>query len=62
MKYLIINTQKARRDNEAQRRMTDFALRRRLHQEIRARDELDWEKNNLLEEIREQEAEVKCLT
>ncbi|KAL7647666.1 UNVERIFIED_CONTAM: hypothetical protein RMT77_001275 [Armadillidium vulgare] len=58
---ICVAIQKSRRDNEAQRRMTDFALRRRLHQEIRARDELDWEKNNLLEEIREQEAEIRNL-
>ncbi|KAG7162140.1 Tektin-2-like [Homarus americanus] len=49
---------KVRREDEAQQTATDYSVRRRLHQETRARDELQWQKDCLLEEIRAQEKEI----
>ncbi|XP_076030267.1 tektin-2-like [Oratosquilla oratoria] len=53
--------QTALRNQRTQQAATNYALRRRLHQETRARDELQWQKDKLLGEIREAEEEVKSL-
>nr|XP_053638501.1 tektin-2-like isoform X2 [Cherax quadricarinatus] len=58
---MCITIQTAGREDEAQQTATDYALRRRLHQETRARDELQWQKERLLEEIRAHEKEISDL-
>ena len=47
-----------RREDEFQRRAVDFSARIRSHQETRARDELQWQKNLLIEEVSKQETQV----
>ncbi|XP_047477171.1 tektin-2-like isoform X1 [Penaeus chinensis] len=58
---MCVTIQTARRNDETQQTASDYALRRRLHQESRARDELQWQKDRLLEEIRAQEEEISAL-
>ncbi|XP_069979522.1 tektin-2 isoform X1 [Penaeus vannamei] len=58
---MCVTIQTARRNDETQQTASDYALRRRLHQESRARDELQWQKDRLLEEIRAQEEEIAAL-
>ncbi|XP_042234109.1 tektin-2-like [Homarus americanus] len=55
---MCVTIQTVRREDEAQQTATDYSVRRRLHQETRARDELQWQKDCLLEEIRAQEKEI----
>ncbi|XP_045619995.1 tektin-2 [Procambarus clarkii] len=58
---MCVTMQTADREDEAQQTATDYALRTRLHQETRARDELQWQKDRLLEEIQAQEKEISDL-
>ncbi|XP_066961195.1 tektin-2-like isoform X2 [Macrobrachium rosenbergii] len=58
---MCVTIQTCNRNDQTQQTATDYAVRRRLHQEIRARDELQWQKDCLLEEIRAQEKEISDL-
>uniref|UniRef100_A0A3Q2PML4 Tektin n=2 Tax=Fundulus heteroclitus TaxID=8078 RepID=A0A3Q2PML4_FUNHE len=46
---------------EAQLRATEFALRKRTHQEQRARDELQWQMKNTQDEMAEMESDIRGL-
>ncbi|XP_041359465.1 tektin-2-like [Gigantopelta aegis] len=48
-------------DLEAQRIATEYALRKRIHEFERAKDELEWQKKNTEEEIAEMENDIRNL-
>lgn len=48
-------------DLEAQRQATEFALRKRIHEMERAKDEDEWQKQNTEEEIAKQEQNIRDL-
>ncbi|XP_071836236.1 tektin-B1-like [Apostichopus japonicus] len=48
-------------DLEAQRQATEFALRKRIHEMERAKDEDEWQKQNTEEEIAKQERNIREL-
>jgi len=48
-------------DLEAQRQATEFALRKRIHEMKRAKDEDEWQKKNTEEEIAKQERNIREL-
>ena len=52
---------KAANDIAAQRNAVDYALRRRIHEQERARGELEWQRQNLEGEIARLEAECRAL-
>ncbi|CAL4149280.1 unnamed protein product, partial [Meganyctiphanes norvegica] len=58
---ILISVHNTRREDASQQTLTDYCLRRRLHEESRARDEMQWQKDRLMEEIRAQEHEIKLL-
>ncbi|XP_071526904.1 tektin-2 [Panulirus ornatus] len=58
---MCVVIQTSKREDKAQQTATDYAVRRRLHEETRAKDELQWQKDRLLEEIRAQEKEISDL-
>ncbi|ESO88252.1 hypothetical protein LOTGIDRAFT_193495 [Lottia gigantea] len=53
--------QKTDNDLEAQKIATEFALRKRIHEFERAKDELEWQKKNTEDEIAELENDIRKL-
>ncbi|KAK4327352.1 hypothetical protein Pmani_002180 [Petrolisthes manimaculis] len=58
---ICITIQTTKREDETQQTATEYSLRCRLHQESRARDELQWQKEKLMAEIKDQEKEISAL-
>uniref|UniRef100_A0A0P4W1I6 Tektin n=1 Tax=Scylla olivacea TaxID=85551 RepID=A0A0P4W1I6_SCYOL len=58
---MCVTIQTARREDQTQQTATDYAVRCRLHEETRTKEELQWQKDKLLDEIREQEKEIANL-
>ncbi|PAA69953.1 hypothetical protein BOX15_Mlig027076g1, partial [Macrostomum lignano] len=48
-------------DLESQRQASDYALRKRLHEEEQAKDELEWQKQQTEDEIAELERDIRAL-
>ncbi|KAL8576530.1 hypothetical protein ACOMHN_003088 [Nucella lapillus] len=51
--------QKAANDFDAQKTATEYAFRKRIHEQERARDELLWQKKNTEDEIAEMENDIR---
>ncbi|KAK3888539.1 hypothetical protein Pcinc_001631 [Petrolisthes cinctipes] len=58
---ICVTIQTTKREDETQQTATEYSLRCRLHQESRARDELQWQKERLMAEIKDQEKEISAL-
>lgn len=52
---------KTENDLEAQKAATEYAYRKRIHETEQAKDELEWQKANLEDEIAKQEAAIRAL-